>query len=188
MSRFSMAFVLLLMSTSVRAQDTFTPLTSGLKVGQKVRILVDGTCGTAECPGEVVKGKIKEMAAESLVVDDGHARRELPAVNVRFVERPKDRIWNGVLAGFGVGFGVGFVSVMTDGCDPGEWCILDGPSFAAAVGLFGGAIGAGVGALTDFAISNRRVVFARSSENRVSTSISPIAGPGRGGIRVSVSF
>jgi hypothetical protein len=39
--------------------------------------------------------------------------------------------------------------------------VFDGPSFAAAVGLLGGGIGAGVGAVTDAAMSNRRLIFAR---------------------------
>lgn len=188
MSRLSIALGVLLVPATLGAQEVFTPLESGLKVGQKIYVFVDVPCAAEPCPGEFVKGKITQLTESSLVVDDGRLGHDLRAFDVRRVERPKDRIWNGVLSGFGIGFGVGFVAVMSDGCAPGKWCIFDGPSFAAAAGLFTGGIGAGIGALTDAAISGRRVVFDRSAAGSVSTSIAPIVGPGRGGVRVSLRF
>jgi hypothetical protein len=188
MSRIAIVLVVLLAPATVGAQEAFTPLGSGLKVGQKVYVVVDAPCAAEPCPGEFVEGKITKLTASSLVVFDGRLGHELSAFDVRLVERPKDRIWNGVLAGFGVGFGVGFVAVMSDRCDPGQWCIFDGPSFAAAFGLLTGGVGAGIGALTDFAIAGRRVIFHRAAPRSVSTSIAPIVGPGRGGVRVSLRF
>jgi hypothetical protein len=124
-------------------------------------VLIDGACGDSSCQPELVKGKIADVTPTSIFLDDGRRRRELEAPRIQLVERSRDRIWNGVLIGFAVGFSLGFVSVLADGCDPGQWCLFDGPSFAAAVGLLSGGIGAGVGAVTDAAIAPRRIVFAR---------------------------
>ncbi|MGB2715585.1 MAG: hypothetical protein WBC51_15490 [Vicinamibacterales bacterium] len=163
MLRLTIALLLLAGPTSAFAQEIFSPSDSDLRIGQKVRVLVDGTCAAAPCPSLLVKGKIAELASASLVVDEGPSQQELAAATIQFVERPRDRIWNGVLVGFAVGLSIGFVSVLADGCSPGEWCLFDGPSFAAAVGLLGGGIGAGVGAVTDAAISNHRVIFTRTA-------------------------
>lgn len=182
MLRLTIAF-LLLAPTSAFAQEVLSPLESDLKIGQKVRVLIDGRCPAAPCPGELVTGRIAELAANSLVVDEGHSRRELSATAIRFVERPRDRIWNGVLIGFAVGFSIGFVGVLADGCAPGAWCLFDGPSFAAAVGLLSGGLGAGVGAVTDAAISNRRVIFARTA-----AQAGPRAAASTGAISFSVRF
>jgi len=188
MSRLSIALVVLLSPAAVAAQESFNPLASGLKVGQKVYVLLDAPCAAEPCPGEFVRGKIAKLTDSALVVHDGPVRHELSAFEVRRIERPKDRIWNGVAAGFAIGFGIGFVAVMSDGCEPGQWCIFDGPSFAAAAGLLSGGIGAGIGALTDFAISGRRVVFDRASARGAIATISPLAGPRLGGVRVSLRF
>jgi hypothetical protein len=186
MSRISIALVCILCPVSVAAQG-FAPLSSGLKVGQKVYVVMDAPCTTAECGGEFVAGRIWELTASSIVVNDGRNRYALPAVEVRRVERSGDRIWNGMLAGFAVGFGVGFVSVMAEGCDSNRGCLFGGPGWASLAGLFTGGIGAGVGTLTDALISGRRVVFDRPGESR-KTVISPIVGARSGGIRVSVRF
>jgi hypothetical protein len=186
MLRLSLALLLLAAPASATAQDLFTPHTSGLKHGQKVRILLDAECGNPPCPREVVKGRVTDLTATSIVVADGRKRHELQASRIQFVERSKDRIWNGVLIGFAAGFSLGFVSVLADGCSPGEWCLFDGPSFGAAVGLLTGGIGAGVGALTDAAISRPRVVFARTTPQMAKAN-APHA-PLTRGIRISVRF
>ena len=177
---FALGVVLLLVPASLRAQETFTPLQSGLKVGQKVSVTADG--------GEVVKGKIVRLDEASIAIADGRVSRELRALDVQRVERPKDRIWNGAGYGFGIGFAAGFVSVMADPCDPGRWCIFSGPSVATGVGLLAGGIGAGIGAVTDAVVSHRRVVFDRSTGSGTTTSIMPIVGRAHGGVRVSVRF
>lgn len=161
MLRLALALLVLVGPASAFAQDVFTPQHSNLKAGQKVKVLMDGACGDTSCPPELVKGKIIDFTPESILVDSGRLRRELEAARIQFVERSRDGIWNGVLIGFAVGFSLGFVSVLADGCDPGQWCLFDGPSFAAAVGLLGGGIGAGVGAATDAMIAPHRVVYAR---------------------------
>ena len=117
MSRLYLAVVLFIVPATLRAQEAFTPLDLGLTVGETIRVLVDTPCATNACPGELVKGKVAKLSDASLVVDDGRQRRELAAPDVRYIERPRDRIWNGLLAGFVVGFAVGFGSVMLDGCE-----------------------------------------------------------------------
>jgi hypothetical protein len=185
---FALVVVLLLVPATLRAQETFTPLQSGLKVGQKISVMVDVPCPTAECGEELVKGRIAKLDETSIAIHDGRASRQLHSVDVRRIERPKDRVWNGVGYGFAVGFSAGFIAVISDGCNPGEWCILHGPSVATGLGLLAGGVGAGIGALTDAAISKRRVIFDRSRSSAMSASISPIVGRGQGGVRVSLSF
>ena len=185
MSRLYLAVVLFIVPATLRAQEAFTPLDSGLKVGETIHVLVDAPCATEACPGELVQGKVAKLSDALLVVDDGRKRHELAAPDVRYIERPRDRIWNGVLAGFAVGFAVGFGSVMLDGCEP---CLFDSSSFAAAAGIVGGGIGAGVGAITDALISSKRVVFLRPATSRVVTSIAPGVGVHSGGISLTVRF
>ena len=117
MSRLYLAVVLFIVPATLRAQEAFTPLDSGLTVGETIHVLVDAPCATNACPGELVKGKVAKLSDALLVVDDGRKRHELAAPDVRYIERPRDRIWNGLLAGFVVGFAVGFGSVMLDGCE-----------------------------------------------------------------------
>ena len=186
MSRLYLAVVLFIVPATLRAQEAFTPLDSGLTVGETIHVLVDAPCATKACPGELVKGKVAKLSDASLVVDDGRKQRELAAPDVRYIERPRDRIWNGLLAGFAVGFAVGFGSVMLDGCD--EPCLFDSSSFAAAAGIVGGGIGAGVGAITDALISRQRVVFVRPATSRVVTSIAPGVGVHSGGVSLTVRF
>ena len=185
MSRLYLAVVLFIVPATLWAQEAFTPLDSGLRVGETIHALVDAPCPTKACPGELVKGKVAKLSDALLVVDDGRNRRELAAPDVRYIERPRDRIWNGLLAGFAVGFAVGFGSVMLDSCEP---CLVDASSFAAAAGILGGGIGAGVGAITDAMISRQRVVFVRPATSRVVTSIAPDVGVHSGGFSLTVRF
>ena len=175
MLRLMIVLTLLVNPSSVFAQAVFAPQSSGLKPGQRIRVLFEGACANTPCPPELVKGKITELSAASIVIDDGRGHYEVASNDILLVERPRDGIWNGVLIGFAVGFSIGFVGVLADGCDPGEWCIFDGPEFAAAFGLLSGGIGAGVGAITDAAISHRRLVFARAPNGPEESSSHPWA-------------
>ena len=185
MQRLFVAFALLFVPASLEAQETFAPLDAGLKVGEKVHVLVDAPCAAQKCSGELVKGRIAELSAESVVLSDGSNHRQVAVADVSYVERPADRLWNGVLAGFGVGFGAGFVAASAD-C--GSGCIFDGPGVATAVGLLFGGVGAGVGAISDALISRPRVVFVRSATGARVTTVTPMVGTKGSGIRVSVSF
>jgi hypothetical protein len=181
MVRLLLALMLLVTPASAFGQDMFAPGDSDLRIGQKVRVLIDGTCPSAPCPAELIKGRVSELSTSSLVIDDGRVRRELPVAKIAFVEGPRDRIWNGVLAGFAVGFTIAFVSVIADPCD--GFCPFNGTEFAAALGLFSGGIGAGVGAIMDASKSHPRILFARS---RPTARLSPVT-PSRG-LSFSVRF
>ena len=188
MSRLYLAVVLFIVPATLRAQEAFTPLDSGLTVGETIHVLVDAPCATKACPGELVKGKVAKLSDASLVVDDGGLKpARVGGAGCSLFERPTDRIWNGLLAGFVVGFAVGFGSVMLDGCER-EPCLFDSSSFAAAAGIVGGGIGAGVGAITDALISRQRVVFVRPATSRVVTSIAPGVGVHSGGVSLTVRF
>lgn len=185
MSRLYLAVVLFIIPATLRAQEAFTPLDSDLRVGEMIHVLVEEPCAAKMCSGELVKGKVAKLSDTLLVVDDGRKRRELAAPDVRYIERPRDRIWNGLLAGFAVGFAVGFGSVMLDSCDP---CLLDSSSFAAPAGILGGGIGAGIGAITDAVVSRQRVVFVRPATSRGVSSSAPDVSGHSGGIGLTVRF
>ena len=175
MLRLSLALILLAGPASAFGQDVFDPDDSSLKIGQTVRVLVDGTCASAPCSRELVKGRVAELSAASLVIDDGRVQRALAAVKIAYVERPRDRVWDGALIGFAIGFSIGFVGVLADPCDQGAWCPLGGPSFASAVGLLTGGIGAGVGTVIDVALSRHRVIFVRTAPNPAAATARSIA-------------
>ena len=59
MSRLYLAVVLFIVPATLRAQEAFTPLDSGLTVGETIHVLVDAPCATKACPGELVKGKVR---------------------------------------------------------------------------------------------------------------------------------
>lgn len=185
MPRFFIAFALLIAPASLAAQETFTPLDAGLRVGEKIHVLIDGPCAVEKCSGELVKGRITELSTASVVLNDGGDRRQVAVADVRYVERPPDRLWNGVLAGFGVGFGAGFVAASAD-C--GSGCIFDGAGVVTAVGLIFGGVGAGVGAISDALISRPRVIFVRPATRTRRTTVMPIVHTSGGGIGVSISF
>jgi hypothetical protein len=185
MTRLCIAVALLIVPAPLAAQEIFTPLDVGLQLGDKVHVLVDGPCATQGCSAAVVKGRIADLSAASIVLSDGRERWQLAAADVRYVERSPDRLWNGALVGFGVGFGVGFVAAISD-CNSG--CLFDGPAFATAVGLIFGGVGAGVGTITDALIARPRIVFVRPATRARATTVTPMVGTNGGGIRVSVSF
>jgi hypothetical protein len=184
---FVLVLVLVLLPAAVFAQE-FSPLASGLKVGQRVYLVVDAPCTESGCGGEFVDGRILELTPSSIVIKDGAGRHDLRLLDVRRVERHGDRIWNGILAGFGVGFGAGFLTVIADSCDSNEWCPFSGPEFAAAFGLLTGAVGAGIGAITDALISGRRVVFDRPAGGQRGVTIAPILAPRHAGVSISLRF
>jgi hypothetical protein len=163
MLRLCIALVLLAGPASAFAQSVFDPGDSDLRIGQRVRVLVDGTCHATPCPPELVKGKLAELSETSIVVDDGRIHRQLDTTKIAFLERPRDRIWNGVLIGFVLGFTCGFVSVMAEEPCDGWICPFSGPGFATALGLLSGGVGAGIGAITDASMSDARIVFARTA-------------------------
>lgn len=175
MWRITLVLTLLVSPTSVFAQAVFAPQSSGLKAGHRIRVLFEAPCANEHCPPELVKGKIIDLSAASIVIDDGRGHYEVASNDILLVERPRDRIWNGVLIGFAVGFSIGFVGVLADGCGAGEWCIFDGPEFAAAVGLLSGGIGAGIGAITDAVIADPRLIFARPPSHSRAASSHPRA-------------
>ena len=183
MQRLLVALVLLSAPASASAQHVFAPNDSDLRIGQRIRVLIDGACTSTPCPPELVKGKLAELSETSIVVDDGRGRREVAAATIAFVERPRDRIWDGVLIGFALGFTCAFVSAMAEDPCEGFICPFSGPGFAAAVGLLSGGVGAGIGAITDASMSDERIVFARSAP----AANSPRIASGRG-ISFSVRF
>src|SRR5687767_15046377 len=117
---FALVVVLLLLPATLRAQETFTPLQAALEVGQQISVMVDVPCPTAECGGELVEGRIPKLDETSIAIHDAPASRQLRAVVVRRIERPKGPVWDGVGYGFAFGFSAGFIAVIADGCNPGE--------------------------------------------------------------------
>lgn len=115
-----------------------------------------------------VRGVFGELTGSGITLMVDGKIRELPFSEVRRVTRyGGDPLWNGVLIGAAVGG-------------------LSGAAFGGAAPAVGGAVFyGGIGALVDMVRKGRVVVY---DTPRPSVTVTPLVGPGRRGVRVSVGF
>jgi hypothetical protein len=156
---------------------SFEQLRSRVSVGDNVIV--------ADVMGREVRGTITDISVSSLVLVVGKDRIEFVEADVETVSR-RDSRWNGTLWGLGTGAVLG--ALMDKGLveEYGREDIQVGESVAFIVEASG--IGAGVGFAVDALIKGRRVVYMRSPSTRGTASVSPMWGPSRRGILVSLRF
>jgi hypothetical protein len=176
----------LLLAASAQAQSA-DPAATALAVEPGEKVIV-----TRVTSHERLRGRLVRIDDDGLELANGATRHVVPLGDLERVERPKDRIWNGALIGYGLGFATGAIMVLSDGCDPPKPGALihlcfGGPGFAVAVGgLVNGPIGFGIGAIGDAIARKPRVVFDRKSRARV--AIAPAFARRGAGVRVAVVF
>jgi hypothetical protein len=176
----------LLLAASAQAQSS-DPTASALALKRGEKVIV-----TRVTIHETIRGRVVGLDEDGLEVAIGRTRQVVPLGELERVERPKDRIWDGALIGYGLGFAAGAVMVLSQPCgrpEPGAFINLcfDGPGFALAYGgVITGPIGMGIGAIGDAIRRKPRVVFDRKSPTRV--AIAPTFVRGGGGLRVAVAF
>jgi hypothetical protein len=167
--------LLVTMSGSVDAQESFGDLQSALTAGDVVSVTDDG--------GRQTRGTVTSVGTSLRVAADGVDREFLPQ-QVREIRRRGDSLRNGLLiglisggaAGAVMGWGVGTI-FEAEGSDPA------GPFIALlAVGL---GAGAGIGVGLDAAITGSTVVYRRQART---VSVAPMIGPRSRGVRVGVAF
>jgi hypothetical protein len=177
----------LLLPASAHAQSSdATASTLALKRGEKVIV----TRGTTH---ETLRGRVVRIADDGLVLADGPTRHTVPLGDLERVERPKDRIWNGALIGYGVGFVTGAAMVLSDPCRPQPGAFINlcfnSPDFALFYGgLITGPIGMAVGAIGDAIVRRPRVVFDRGSGSHVEIAVAATVVRGGGALRVAIAF
>jgi hypothetical protein len=177
--------LILLVAASAHAQSSDpTASTLVLKPGETVIV-------TRVTTHEALRGRVVRLADEGLEIANGSSRELIPLGDLERIERPKDRIWNGALIGYGLGFATGAVMVLSQSCsrDPSAFIHLcfNSPDFALAFGgLITGPIGMGVGAIGDAIVGKPRVVFDRRSRTRV--AVAPTLVRGGAGLRIAVAF
>lgn len=156
---------------------SFEQLRSRVSVGENVIV--------ADVVGREVRGTIADLSVSSLVLVVGKDRMEFLEADVETMSR-RDSRWNGTLWGLGAGAVLG--ALLDKGLveEYGREDIEVGESveFIAAAA----AIGAGIGFAVDALIKGRRVVYSRPPSTRGKASVSPMWGPSRRGILVSLRF
>jgi hypothetical protein len=160
---------------------SFLDLQTRLKVGDEVIVTDDA--------GGIMTGRVSQLPGTSLGLRVSGRELQLLASDVRLIERPKDRLWNGMAIGGAVGFATGAVLAATDDC--GGTTI--GPCFRSAAGTLAvggllGLIGLGAGVAIDVALSRPRLVYARLRGAAARGSTVPFFSRGQIGVRIHVDW
>jgi hypothetical protein len=132
--------------------------------------------------GQTVKGRVLSLSPGTLSIAARNGDRTFSDNDINTVSRREgDSLANGAKIGFGIGAGFGFLAGLALA---GE--VRDSAAFFIPVvaGLYGG-LGAGIGVGFDAMIEGDRVIYARAPGR---FSVTPIAGKGRGGVRVAWGF
>jgi hypothetical protein len=195
----------LLFSVSAGAQevDSAVYLPAVLASGERV-IVTGAMCRAAEAAGALaqpclaetapstIRGKVERLAGDALVIAGSSQRYTFPFDGIDRIERPKDRIWNGALIGYGIGVAVMTAIAVADCRGPRDalidLCGGNGLGFGLAAGaIITGPIGFGIGALADAGMSRPRLVFASSKPSALSRATPGLSRRGAD-IAVSVGF
>jgi hypothetical protein len=150
-------FGLLLFSFgNVEAQTSFDELPRRVKPGQKVYV--------TDPLARETEGTLVRLSTTSLTLLVRGAEREFPRAEVESVSRRGDSVRNGMIIGMLVAGGLGLASVLTDDCSAD----FAAATCAGVVGL-NAAMGAGVGALIDYGVKGKTLVY-RSKRAAVSAA------------------
>ena len=130
--------------------------------------------------GQSTTGRLAAVLPYSLRLVSGGVTVELPLADIALVQRNGDSLWNGAAIGAGM---LGLLSLGANGdCDN---CIGGGER--AALGLTMAGIGAGVGALFDLLVRDKRVLYRAPTRTSVlqRIDIQPILTGESRGLRLS---
>jgi hypothetical protein len=163
----------------VVAQTDADEIRRRVKEGQKI-VMVDDQ-------GRELTGRVGELRADALILLVGRNSTDVPYERILRIDRPRDRLWDGALTGFGIGAGLGLLAPFVIAANnDSAW---SGPS-ASYVALFTaplfGGIGAGIGVGLDALIRREPNLYRRQGGSRISWS--PALGRERRGVAFSVSW
>ena len=134
--------------------------------------------------GRETEGRLVRLSDTAVTLGVAGADRDFPRSELRQIARRGDSVRNGAMIGMGIFGAWGLVGVLNSS---GGYSFTDefGPGAAAVmVGAMAG-IGAGIGALVDYAIKGKTVVYRTKPRN---VTASPVVLHGGGGVRVAVRF
>lgn len=140
--------------------------------------------------GRTITARIAAISDFGLTLQDGSKRTEIPYPSIVKIDRPRDGVWTGALAGFAIGAGLGLIGIAAEedidrACLPEEW--FCGASFgppASAVVLMLGGIGAGIGTGIDALIGGKKTLYERGRKLQVA----PVVGRRGAAARVTVAW
>jgi hypothetical protein len=158
------------------AASSFDQLAVLVKTGDTITV-VDVT-------GAETRGRVGKLSRDSLFLLTEAGLRQLGEADVATIsQRRGDSLMNGAIIGAVAGTAY-FVTgaVLLNDSDGG------GPIIPAAIagGVLFAGVGAGAGAVIDAMIAGRHVIYQKPARSKV--SVSPIAGHGRRGAAVTVTF
>jgi hypothetical protein len=177
-------FYLLLIGIPIHA-DAQAPATSFEELRSSFKLQPGQSIEITDDAGRHFKARLAEISSRSLgVVVDGQ-RRDIQESAVREIrQRRPDKWWNGMLIGLGAGAATGFGIAATT-CGNDSECRFYATLVAVPVSA---GIGAGAGALIDFAIKKHDTIFARPGAAGRGLTISPILSPDKKGVKLAFSF
>ena len=159
------AFVVALSALPVNALAQESP------VGKKVHV--------ATFAGGTQTGKLVSLDTASVVVRQARDTVTIPLRDVRRIDPVTHEVLYGALSGVAIGFTLGLRACTATSCDPGE---------DKLVGIFYGAVGAGVGAgigrIVKGMLEPSRIVYP--TKPKTVPTIVPIVGKGRVGVGGSI--
>jgi hypothetical protein len=165
----------LTLSAQPIGQTTTTPASF-----DQLRVLVapGQTVRVTEPSGDSYSGTIVSLSSSALALRVGNSLRQLREDDVTTIRhRRSDPLGNGALWGLGTGFGTGMV--MCGRCHVGP---------GVGMGLWFGAMGAGIGVGIDALIRGDVVVFRRSGTSGTRVSVAPQLARSHKSVAVSVGF
>jgi hypothetical protein len=173
--------IALLVPTAAAAQPATDARRAKVSQGDRVRVTDES--------GRTITARVAAISDSGLTLQDGSERAEIPYGAIVKIDRPRDRVWDGALAGFAIGAGIGLIGIMAEdtetSCQPEQWfCGASfGPPPSTVVLLLGG-IGAGIGVGVDSLIGGKKTLYERGRQVR----IAPVVGRGRAAARVTVAW
>jgi hypothetical protein len=130
--------------------------------------------------GRRLRGTVQRLDADALTLRTDGGSLELAEAETRYIDRRGDSVWSGVAGGAIAGSAVTVAFAAAEGC----WnnCLV---GFWAVLPVYAG-IGAGVGAVIDWAVAGSREVFRARAGSDAAWRLRPLVGRGRTGVLVSL--
>lgn len=132
--------------------------------------------------GTSMRGQLLRVLPNAVLVASDGATREVPLSQTSLIRRNGDPVWEGAAWGGGL-FGLMFLSYNGD-CDD----CYSGAQLGL-IRLFYTGVGAGVGALIDAAIRDRRVLYRGGDRAAGPTvTLAPVISPRAGALRMALQW
>jgi hypothetical protein len=159
-------------SAQVPDRQTLTLLKPQVPIGDVVYV--------TDTAGMTIKGKLAAITDDVLRVKVEAGEREIATADIRQVQwRRQDSVLNGLLIGAAVGAIPGIYWLIAD---PNECTGLCPEDYASI------ALGAGIGALIDLAISKKVTVYTAASDRSRHVSVGPVISRNRKGVQLALRF